>query len=68
MFSTILGFLGSIPALIKLISQVLGIVGEIRRAFQKDPVDEIAKDAGKQKEAEKAAGEKDDTSGTFGGA
>jgi hypothetical protein len=59
--------LTSIPALIKLIGEFIGIFNMVRRALQKDPIKEIAKDAEKQKDAEKRTEETDDTSGTFGG-
>lgn len=57
----------SIPAIIKLLSEVLGLIKQVRMAFQKDPVEELRKDEAKQKEAEKQAGQADNTDGIFGG-
>lgn len=67
MLSTIWGIVTSLPALIKLLGQVMGIIKQIREAFQKDPVDEIRKGEDQQKDAQKRAEESDDTGGMFGG-
>ena len=65
--SAIWGILKSIPAAIALIGQLVGLVNQIRRAMQTDPVDQYKKAQDAQKEADKTAEEKDDTGGVFGG-
>lgn len=57
----------SIPALIKMIGEILGLIKSIRRAFQKDPIEEIRKAEEAQKEAADKAEKIDDTDGVFGG-
>jgi hypothetical protein len=67
MLSAIVSFIASIPAIIKMISQILGLVADIRRAFQENPVDVIKEGQEKQKEAEDNATQNDNTDGIFGG-
>lgn len=67
MLSTIWGIVTSLPALVKLLGQVLSIIREIKMQFQKDPIDEIKKGEDQQKDAQKRAEESDDTGGMFGG-
>lgn len=64
---SILALLGSIPQIISLISQLVGLFGTIKKSLQVDPVQQQADAQKAQQAAQQAAGSSDDTSGIFGG-
>lgn len=67
MLATIIGVFKTITGLVGIVGELIKVFHMVRRAFQKDPVEEIRKDDEKQKEAEKNAEETDNTDGIFGG-
>ncbi len=65
--SAVLSFILGLPAIFKAISEMIGVVNQIRRMFQTDPVAEQAKKEADHAKSQQDAETKDDTSGGFAG-